>query len=198
MSNVDSTSRNKVIYSCKNCIFCGFSFQPKSSKQKTCNWKCRFFLLQSSFLESNECWKWPQSFNPQTGYGQFHTEGESKRNQSAHRLSYFLNNGEIADGLCVMHSCDNRWCFNPAHLSLGTQSDNLDDMRKKGRANYSVRRRLESHPNAKLTIDAVAYIRSSTDTEMALASRFGVSKSAIHMARNGISWKSAPLAQQSF
>jgi len=36
--------------------------------------------------------------------------------------------------MVVMHSCDCRACVNPAHLSLGTQADNLNDCRTKLRA----------------------------------------------------------------
>ena len=36
-------------------------------------------------------------------------------------------------GIDAMHSCDNRWCINPAHISAGTRSDNVNDAVKKGR-----------------------------------------------------------------
>lgn len=36
----------------------------------------------------------------------------------------------------VMHSCDNRACCNPAHLSYGTRQQNVDDMIAKGRARW--------------------------------------------------------------
>lgn len=53
----------------------------------------------------------------------------------SHRLSYHLNVAPIPrspeppyrEGL-VLHACDNKWCVNPEHLYLGTQSQNVSDM----------------------------------------------------------------------
>lgn len=45
-----------------------------------------------------------------------------------------LINGPIRDGLYVLHKCDNRLCVRVDHLFLGTQKENLADMRSKGRS----------------------------------------------------------------
>ena len=52
-----------------------------------------------------------------------------------HRLAYELEHGPIPEGKVIMHKCDNPGCFNPSHLDVGTQAENLADMRAKGRAN---------------------------------------------------------------
>lgn len=83
------------------------------------------------------CWEWTGW--RAHGYGYFFHEGKDQR---AHRVSYELFVGSIPDGLVVMHSCDNRPCVNPDHLSVGTQADNVRDMVAKGRQRNRVAARM--------------------------------------------------------
>jgi hypothetical protein len=61
--------------------------------------------------------------------GSFWFQGKSR---AAHVVSYILHKRQLSY-FCVCHSCDNSLCINPNHLFLGTQVDNLNDMRIKGR-----------------------------------------------------------------
>ena len=81
-------------------------------------------------VEENGCWIWNR-YVGRNGYGQV---AVSHKNSMPHRVMYQAHNGEIPKGLVVMHTCDNRLCVNPDHLSLGTQGDNVRDCVAKGRA----------------------------------------------------------------
>uniref|UniRef100_A0A6M3IM37 Putative homing endonuclease n=1 Tax=viral metagenome TaxID=1070528 RepID=A0A6M3IM37_9ZZZZ len=71
----------------------------------------------------NSCWIWKGSVNSM-GHGQMLF---MRRNITAHRVSWIINVGPIPKRKCILHHCDNRLCVNPAHLYVGTQSDNNRD-----------------------------------------------------------------------
>jgi hypothetical protein len=75
------------------------------------------------------CWLWTASTS--RGYGQFNVAGIGRI--YAHRYAWVLTNGPILDNLSVLHRCDTPICCNPNHLFLGTQQENLNDARQKGR-----------------------------------------------------------------
>lgn len=68
-----------------------------------------------------------------TGYGVLHVNA---RSYLAHRLAYEASRDEwIPPGQVVRHRCDNPPCVNPDHLELGTQRDNVNDTKARGRLN---------------------------------------------------------------
>lgn len=196
-----------------NCLHCGAGFVTGSSIQDMCSPECRVASLYAQFAGVDGCWVWPKSHNPQTGYGQINTHKDGKHVLlTAHRISYAATFGPIPDGMSVLHRCDNRPCFNPAHLFVGTQTDNMRDMAKKGRYNPAppaipwqhlhperVPRgaswkprdmpKGSAHHMAKLCEADVAYIRASTDTTASLGRRFGVTPEAVGNIRRGKTWR---------
>lgn len=87
-------------------------------------------IESNSIPEPNSgCWLWLQRPD-KNGYGHIRI-GDSKL--IVHRASWAAFNGPIEPGAHVLHRCDNTSCVNPDHLFVGTRSDNMRDMVRKGR-----------------------------------------------------------------
>ena len=87
-------------------------------------------LWENTRLDFNTmCLEW-QGSKDTAGYGQLSINGKLVY---VHRLSYESAKGKIPLGLEILHSCDNKICINPDHLSVGTHQDNMTDMASKGR-----------------------------------------------------------------
>ena len=74
------------------------------------------------------CWLWSKSTSD--GYGQFvHIDPKTKAAKSyrLHRYVYQICVSVVPDDMLVRHSCANRLCCNPEHLSVGTHLDNYHD-----------------------------------------------------------------------
>ncbi len=148
------------------------------------------FWSKVSVTDTQGCWEWQGTRLP-TGYGRFKSQGATFY---AHRFSYSLRNGPIPPREVVLHSCDNPPCVNPAHLSAGSQAENLRDMRRKGRGANPVLPG-ESNPNARLTEQQIAEIRgryaSGGVTYRGLAAEYGVHFSQIGYIVRRQSWQGA-------
>lgn len=85
-----------------------------------------------------------------------------------HRLAWMFTNGVIPQGLLVLHKCGNPKCCNPAHLYLGTHSDNAFDAVRHG-----------THPSLKLTpkdIHKIKALREEGHTQQTIADIVGCSQ----------------------
>lgn len=127
----------------------------------------------------DECWHWTgQAKN--SGYGYIGRGGRKGGKILSHRAAWMLTNGEIPSGYVVRHICHNRSCCNPAHLMIGTQGENVQDMWE----------RPSGFPkgNTKLTDNDVLAIRRSSKSNAELARSYGVLPSHIWGVRNGRCW----------
>ncbi|MGL5735542.1 MAG: HNH endonuclease signature motif containing protein [Beijerinckiaceae bacterium] len=102
----------------------------------------------------------------------------------AHRLFAKHYKGPIHPKLEVCHHCDNPPCVNPAHLFVGTKSDNQRDCERKGRRN----RHGELNPCHTLTENQVIAIWSDNRTQGQIANFYGVHRTTINLIKSGKKW----------
>lgn len=161
----------------KNCTRCA---KPMSfpgllgGAVKFCSLECAFWH-RVDVRGPDECWPWKTGLDAH-GYGNFRFRDVDYK---SHRVSLQLKLGrEISSEECAMHSCDNRVCVNPAHLSPGTRGENIQDAHRKGRMSKPPR-----NPNAKVftadEIRAIRIERAQGDTQRVVAERHGCSQSIV-------------------
>lgn len=91
----------------------------------------------------------------------------------AHRVSYEVFVGAIPKGSVVMHSCDNKRCCCPGHLTLGTQRENMLDAFKSKR---------RSSP---MSDEIREYILSSSKSTQELSDELGMRYCRVWKLRSG-------------
>lgn len=127
----------------------------------------------------DDCWEWTAAIDGGTGYGHF---GIDYRIRQAHRIAWILTFGDIPDGMCVLHKCDNRACCNPVHLFLGTRKDNAVDMVMKGR------QRAQKLVATQI-LEIRAHYKAGGISQLSLATEYGVSQAHISDIVCGMVWK---------
>jgi len=115
--------------------------------------------------ETSGCWVWQAAYDA-AGYGRFWL---GRRMQPTSQAAYRLFVGEIPQGLCVLHTCNNKGCCNPAHLRLGTHAENMADLAVAG--NNSLR---------KLSAARALELRKQGKTLAAIGAEVGASAQAVH------------------
>lgn len=173
-----------------NCTKCGKVLGGGISSLKMHEKFCgnvaeRFWPKVDKSAGPDACWPYTGSI---TSHGYGCTSAGNDKVVGAHKMAYLLAKGPVAAGLQVMHSCDNPPCCNPAHLSLGTASDNAADKAAKGRG--LVGRKYWK----KLTAEQVMEIRRLRGLEPSgtLAKRFDVDQPHIINIWNRRVWREVP------
>lgn len=122
------------------------------------------------------------------GYGKIWFNGKCTR---THRVAFEVANGEIPQGLHVLHKCDVRCCVNPDHLFLGTNEDNIKDKVKKGRTTAGMMLG-ELHPGVKYTETQVLKVKSMLklgETHSNIECTTKVKKATISKIARGLQWR---------
>jgi len=139
----------------------------------------------------DKCWIWTRTRLPK-GYGTLRC-GVRRRQVYAHRASYERFHGPIQKGAIVRHSCDNPSCVQPAHLSIGTQADNIRDCIDRGRKVDPPHIFGTATNTARLTESDVRLIRELYATgqwrQVDLAERFKVRQTNISEIVRRATWK---------
>jgi hypothetical protein len=78
-------------------------------------------VLQRYAIDANGCWVYTGA-KDKFGYGIFYYKQASYK---AHRISWYLVNGEIEDRKVLDHLCRNKSCINPNHLEAVNQLENV-------------------------------------------------------------------------
>lgn len=130
----------------------------------------------------DECWEW-QASTDRKGYGRIGRGRAGTGWIYAHRASWQLEHGrELSSDELVCHRCDNPPCVNPAHLFVGSDADNLADMRRKGRGFVPEPQRGEDQHAARITEDDVRTIRrrrAAGETLRSIADDYGYTEAGI-------------------
>lgn len=142
----------------------------------------RLALMEVNIDKSGDCWEWTGRKN-KSGYG---LTGVKVGTELAHRAYWLLVVGEIPEGMCLLHSCDNKKCVNPSHLKIGTHAENMAEARERERMRPA---RGDRNGRAKISYEIAEEIRKDTvSSNVSLAKRYGVSDVLISNVRNGKSW----------
>lgn len=139
------------------------------------------FISIAAAYDGEECLPWPFRRNPENYGSGIRTT--APREVLEARLGPPPQDGTIYH--CA-HSCRNPICVNPKHLRWATPKENEGDKVGHGTAVFG-----EESPKAKLTEQQVAEIISApqTETYKSIASRYGVSRSAVGVIRRATRWK---------
>lgn len=130
------------------------------------------------------------------GYGKIYEGRTNGRQIRAHRFSYELHVGKIPKGMDVCHTCDVRNCVNPAHLFIGTRSDNMRDCANKGRLKVPTAGFGEDNPLSKLSWEKVKRIREECNgkrgQKIYFARLYNVNRQTIYRVINNKHWIKEP------
>lgn len=138
--------------------------------------------------KDNDCWIWTGWIMKNSlGYGGFYYK---EKDTTAHRASYMIHKGDVPNGMCVCHTCDNPKCVNPDHLWLGTYQDNMDDMKRKKRHNCLKGEKVLKHKLKQSEVKVIRFAyKMGFSNQYQLSKLYNISQSVISEIINRKAWK---------
>jgi len=115
--------------------------------------------------DSTVCWPWIGATGGKHGRPYVRYQGKVR---TAYSVVYELTTGDIVGTRLIRHKCDNPICCNPKHLEIGTQRQNMQDMKDR-----------ERHGIPKIVKNAWLKLYADGVTYQTIAERYGVSATAV-------------------
>jgi hypothetical protein len=118
------------------------------------------------------CWEWKGKVNAKDGRPYFTVSGKRR---PAYCYTLELYHGQLqTKGQVARHSCDNKLCCNPHHLSFGSHQDNMNDMKER-----------ERHGLPRIVVRAIQKLLTQGRSEKSIAELYGVSREAVSAIKTG-------------
>ena len=84
------------------------------------------FWRKVDVLGPDECWPWKASVGSKSHYGNMWCIIDGRKTcRDAHTIAWMIAKDQIPKGKDVMHRCNSKLCCNPAHLLVGSRSENI-------------------------------------------------------------------------
>jgi hypothetical protein len=140
------------------------------------------FIRAAVTTQTDDCVVWPFGKFVCNGYGAVRFNNKQR---CAHRVILILATGQDRTGYDAAHSCNQRACVNPRHLSWKTRYENAQDKHKHGTII-----RGEACRGSKLTEKQVLEIaqKFGAQSYVEIARHYGVTPTTIQQIANGATW----------
>ena len=140
----------------------------------------------------DDCWIWKGGVVG-TGYGMVKLP-RSRKMKVASRVSLEIKMGRFLHRFeLACHTCDTPLCVNPAHLFVGSNSDNMADASAKDRIHrWNGARSGSQNPRAKLDESQALAIKFDERIHRLIAVDYGVSETTVTNIKNGRVWAHLP------
>ncbi len=136
--------------------------------------------------EDKDCWNWLGGCVG-GGYGQISI---GDKMYLTHRLVYELIYGNIIEGLCILHNCNNPKCCNPSHLRMGTIEENNVQRDREGRRVIVFGEKCGTHKLTNIQVRKIRELYSTKNyTQTELGKRFKIDQSNISYIVRKKTWR---------